>query len=187
MDENNGDHSVSVAKLEANRRNAQKSTGPTTEAGKARSRRNALKHGVLTSALLITERLGVKDRAEFTELLDGLRNDLMPSGPLEEMLTEKIAVCWWRQKRALEWELELVPNAFGSVAPAVDMTNRFNHFRFLELVSRTFGAQMDRILRYETTIQRELVYSLNQLERLQRTRKGEHLPAPVSVQLSGAE
>src|SRR5215472_11307748 len=121
MDENNGDHSVSVAKLEANRRNAQKSTGPTTEAGKARSRRNALKHGVLTSALLITERLGVKDRAEFGELLEGLRNDLMPSGALEEMLTEKIAVCWWRQKRALEWELELVPNAFGNDAPAVDM------------------------------------------------------------------
>jgi hypothetical protein len=43
---------------------------------------------------------------------------------------------------------------------------------------------MDRILRYETTIQRQLDRTLDQLERLQRSRKGEHVPAPVTVQLS---
>jgi hypothetical protein len=39
-------------------------------------------------------------------------------------------------------------------------------------------------LRYETTNKRRLVYAINQLERLQRARKGEHVPAPVSVQVS---
>ena len=42
----------------------------------------------------------------------------------------------------------------------------------------------DRILRCEPTIQRQLVYAINQLERLQRARKGEQVPALVSVQFS---
>jgi hypothetical protein len=46
----------------------------------------------------------------------------------------------------------------------------------------------DRLLkvdyRYETTIQRQLFYAINQLGRLQRARKEEHVPAPVSVQVS---
>lgn len=50
--------------------------------------------------------------------------------------------------------------------------------------SLPLGAELDRILRYETTIHRQLVYAINQLERLQRARKGEHIPAPVSVQVS---
>jgi hypothetical protein len=64
------------------------------------------------------------------------------------------------------------------------MLTNYGHCHLVEVFSRTFGAQMDRILRYQTTIQRELVHSLNQLERLQRARKGEHVPAPVSVQVS---
>ena len=54
-------------------------------------------------------------------------------------------------------------------------------------LSLPLGADLDRILRYETTIQRQLVYAINQLERLQRMRKGEHVPAPLSVQLSKDE
>jgi hypothetical protein len=46
------------------------------------------------------------------------------------------------------------------------------------------GAELDRILRYEMTIQRQLAYAINQLERIQTARKGEHVPAPLNVQLS---
>jgi hypothetical protein len=46
------------------------------------------------------------------------------------------------------------------------------------------GHELDRILRYETSIQRQLAYAINQLERLQRARKGGQVPAPVSVQFS---
>ena len=179
VSENNGDHSVSLTKLEANRRNAQKSTGPRTEVGKARSRRNALKHGVLASALIVTEGLEPRDRAEFNELLLGLQSDLMPVGTLEEMLTEKIAVCWWRQKRALECELSIVPHAFTD-EDSEEMLDNFQSWKSADRVSRTFGAQMDRIFRHETTIQRELVY----LNQLQRARKGEHVLAPMNRQIS---
>jgi hypothetical protein len=44
--------------------------------------------------------------------------------------------------------------------------------------------ELNRILRYEAGIQRQMVHAINQLERLQRASQGEHVPAPVSVQLS---
>jgi hypothetical protein len=40
---------------------------------------------------------------------------------------------------------------------------------------------MDRILRYRTTINRQLFQAMNQLERL---RKGENVPAPLTVQMT---
>jgi len=51
-------------------------------------------------------------------------------------------------------------------------------------ISLALGGDLDRVLRYETTIQGQLAYAIHELERLQRTRKGEHVPAPVSVQVS---
>lgn len=43
---------LSLQKLSANRRNAQLSTGPKTEAGKAKSALNAVKHGIFTKKCL---------------------------------------------------------------------------------------------------------------------------------------
>jgi len=40
---------------------------------------------------------------------------------------------------------------------------------------------LDKILRYETTLERQLYRALNQLERLQRTRLGEVIPPPISI------
>jgi len=42
---------ISERKLQANRANAKRSTGPKTEAGKAASRRNALKHGIASCSV----------------------------------------------------------------------------------------------------------------------------------------
>jgi hypothetical protein len=50
--------------------------------------------------------------------------------------------------------------------------------------SLPLGADLDRILRFGTTIQGQLAYAISQLERLQRARKGEQVPAPVSVPVS---
>jgi hypothetical protein len=108
MDENPDGFAISQRKLEANRLNAQRSTGPRTEEGKSQSRRNALKHGVLAPALLITKGECAEDPVEFEEMLGGFYEDLKPVGALEEMLVEKVAVCLWRQKRALRCEAGLV-------------------------------------------------------------------------------
>lgn len=54
-------------------------------------------------------------------------------------------------------------------------------------LSLPLDGDLDRILRYEALIQLQLVYAINQLERLQRIRKGEHVSAPVSLQVSRDE
>jgi hypothetical protein len=43
---------------------------------------------------------------------------------------------------------------------------------------------LDRILRYETKLERQLYRAMAQLERVQRMRSGEAIPAPLSVEIS---
>jgi hypothetical protein len=171
MEGNPNEISISPKRLKANRRNAQLSTGPRTEEGKSRSRRNALKHGVLAPVLLITEGEGAEDPAEFDELLVGLRGDLAPVGRLEEMLVEKVAICWWRHKRALRCEAGLLRRA--STSDPTNWETEMNPERaaITRHLSLPLEEDLDRLLRYETTIQRQLVYAINQLERLQRAPK----------------
>lgn len=96
---------VSEAKLIANRANAQKSTGPRTPKGKAWVKRNALRHGIFASEVLIRTGEGAEEAAAFAALLSALRVDLAPSGALEELLVEKLAVIVWRWRRLLRYEV----------------------------------------------------------------------------------
>ena len=59
----------------------------------------------------------------------------------------------------------------------------------LESVRRSIpeGPQLDRLLRYEAAISREIDRTLNQLERHQRTRLGQHVPAPINLNVNGPE
>jgi len=184
---NNGGSSISAAKLEANRRNAQLSTGPKTPKGKMQSRRNALKHGMLATDWFITVGDGAENATEFNEFLAALQEDLAPVGALEELLVEKIAICCWRQRRVLKCEAGM---AVHDLAFAVQR-NRIAGVivdPILERINRhltlPLSDKLDRLLRYETAVHRQLVYAINQLERLQRARKGEHVPAPVTLQVS---
>lgn len=46
--------------------------------------------------------------------------------------------------------------------------------------------EMDRLLRYETTISREIERTLNQLERLQRMRLGQAVPPPINLNVTSS-
>lgn len=86
--------------IAANRRNARKSTGPTTASGKAASSRNALRHGVL-SEKAVSE---FEERKQFDALLQGLVADLIPVTTIECMLVERLTILLWREKRLIEAE-----------------------------------------------------------------------------------
>src|SRR4051812_31580861 len=73
---------ISARKRLANRLNAQKSTGPKTAEGKARSRQNALKHG-LAGAGIVTH---AEDQAPLRERLDDWTADLNPTTTVESWL-----------------------------------------------------------------------------------------------------
>jgi len=94
-----GARRISEKKLAANRANAQKSTGPTSEAGKKSSRMNALTHGLLARETVI--RLGdyQEEFVEYLELLDDLWERYRPVGHAEELEVEIMAKCDWMEVR----------------------------------------------------------------------------------------
>ncbi len=84
------------AQIEANRINAQKSTGPRTPEGKAVVSRNAITHGLLARAGVIPG----EDEHEFQAHREGLLQQLRPGSPLEEALAQRVVDLSWRLQRA---------------------------------------------------------------------------------------
>jgi hypothetical protein len=94
---------MSYPQIEANRRNALKSTGPRTEAGKQRSRRNAVRHG-LTAATIIGSLEDAEDYAEFEA---GVIADYDAQSAVERELVLRLAGLLWRLRRATIMETGL--------------------------------------------------------------------------------
>ena len=78
----------SAARIAANRANALKSTGPTTAAGKARSRANAYRHGMAGDGVVLSP----ADEVEVAQLTAALASELRPRGPLDQILVRRAAV-----------------------------------------------------------------------------------------------
>jgi hypothetical protein len=90
---------LSPKKLDANRRNALKSTGPLSEEGKKISSMNALRHGLLAREVVIKLGDHQEDEREFLEFLDSVWNRHQPVGAEEEFEVQTIAACYWWKAR----------------------------------------------------------------------------------------
>ncbi len=88
---------TSQARIEANRRNAKKSTGPKTDEGKKRSRQNALKHGLeATTEILLDAAPNNAVAAEFERTRNDWLERMKPDDPLEEALLDAACRSSWR-------------------------------------------------------------------------------------------
>ena len=87
------------AQIEANRRNAQHSTGPKTPEGKVASSLNATKYGILSRQLLVQGEYLQESAEEFQRFWTEYHEQLAPVGPLEEMLVDQIVALNWRMRR----------------------------------------------------------------------------------------
>ena len=120
---------MSLKQIAANRRNAQKSTGPQTPAGRAVSKMNAVKHGILSKEVLVRGMFIKENGREFAALHQRFWEELMPVGPMEEMLVDQIVTTHWRLRRALKAES-------GEIALSVD-DGRWNR--------NTSASRLDRV------------------------------------------
>lgn len=93
---------LSEKKLEANRRNAQLSTGPRTPEGKAVVSRNAITHGLRASHTV----LFIEKGTDFRELCESLAAEYCPMSPTESCLVEDMALSRWKLAR-----LEAIENS----------------------------------------------------------------------------
>ena len=101
------------AQLAANLANAQASTGPRTEEGKAASSKNATKHGLFATHDFI--RPG--EEPLYAELDDSLRLDLAPSGILEHNLVDEIRRAMWRLRRCGQVEESFIATLDADAQP----------------------------------------------------------------------
>jgi hypothetical protein len=77
-----------------------KSTGPRTERGKERSKRNSIKYGIFSDIVVLRS----ESKIDFDALLSAFYEDRRPEGALEEVLVNKLVVLWWRLRRV--WTAE---------------------------------------------------------------------------------
>ena len=96
---------LSARKREANQRNAQLAKGPhdTSLTGL-----NAVKHGNLSGQVLIRAGKGKEDPEEFQQFSDAMREDLAPSGAIEELVVEELIGIAWRKRRVLTYESAVI-------------------------------------------------------------------------------
>ena len=95
----------SAAQFNANAQNAQSSTGPRTEEGKARSSQNAIKHGLTSNKALL---LPDEDEEEFRQFEANLKYTYASANHIEVDLVDDIISIQWRRKRAAAIEARIL-------------------------------------------------------------------------------
>ena len=92
--------SISNLQLAANRKNAQRSTGPRTPEGKKRSCLNALRHGLSGQVVVMPD----EDMQAYLAFIKDFVHDLHPVTEPEKQLAQDIANCQWRLNRSVSIE-----------------------------------------------------------------------------------
>jgi hypothetical protein len=128
---------MSPATQLANTANAQLSTGPRTEEGKRRSSQNARTHGLTAHHPVIPD----EDRAAFDQLRTQLQAETKPQGALQQIVFEELIHAAWNLCRVRTLEAELNPSAPD--------------------------AQLDRLARHHTRLERAFFRALRELKALQ--------------------
>src|SRR5688572_12891056 len=94
---------ITPRRLAANRRNAQRSTGPRTDAGKRRASCNALKHGLCSTYAC----LAGECPAAYATFVRELEDELQPRTPMQRALLPHIANLLWRIDRLPQAQAEM--------------------------------------------------------------------------------
>ncbi len=179
------------AQIRANRRNAQKSTGPRTSQGKAAISQNAVKHGLLARQVIITS----ESQADFRLYRARILAELTPVSPMESMLAERIVTLSWRLKRTGCIQNQTIdalnaPKAFDPLAkltqsllpkgPQPDPSESAPELALGRLAIKDFANArvLDRLLMYERRIEHSLYKTLLEFQRLHLIKNWSEVETP---------
>lgn len=179
---------TSDKQIVANIQNAQRGGVKTVE-GKAISKFNAIKHGLLSKEVLIKG----ESKQSLEELKQTLYEELRPSTQLEAILVDRIIANTWRLRRvlevernAMEWQKEDkdidVGFDFGEEKESEDHKKKQKLRK--KITKMVTHSDIDQILRYETTIERSIYRALHELQRLQAGRLGIKIPLPLALDVT---
>jgi len=183
---------LSPRELAARRANAKKCTGPRTNDGMAASRLNALKHGFFARDVVNPVLDGPARAEEFHSLLDALLEEFQPESARERILIDEVAASCWRIRRILRYECreswadEDAARRYATRAtPTETLLTSMGHDDNHRARRRTAGklrrsgldafvlpsySDVDKIVRIERIVKRNLYRALDSLERIQASR-----------------
>ncbi len=165
------------AQIKANRKNAQKSTGPRTEEGKETASQNAIKHSLCSCKNVIS----CESQDEYNLFREEMIDDLSPFGAMEEMLAERIVNLSWRLKRAVVFQNAVVE----SFADDILSSNLNGYIRSQnqakkgdmslvlgDTIRRDFSSSkvLEQLLVYEKRIESSLYKAAAEFRKLQKLR-----------------
>ena len=158
---------ISEKQLEANRRNAQRSTGPRTEEGKKTSALNARRHNLTGQVTAMTD----ADRIMHDAFSASLVESLAPEGAMETQLAQRIATDSWRLNRLSAIEDNLY--ALGHSAHSDDIETEHPEIHAALTAAKVFqeeSKQLQLLTLYEQRINRNIQKNLATLQALQAAR-----------------
>jgi len=118
---------ISKKSHDANRENAQHSTGPTSEAGKAAVRHNALKYGLRTRATI----LPWESETHYFQLWDELEAEWQPQTRTERAYLETMVTSQWLLRRMAVSEKQILTEIRDSVETQYKLLASVYKFRAL--------------------------------------------------------
>ena len=150
----------SPAQIEAARRNGARSRGPVTAEGKARSSRNALKHG-----LAALEHFVLEDEApsELDELAARLIAEVEPESEIEARLVKRMAIAFWKSERA-----ERIEVALFDAAPKLRPPQAGFEWEVADPLTTFDLKRFNAVRGYQAQQGRELSRCLKELRQLRR-------------------
>ncbi len=158
---------ISEKQLEANRRNAQRSTGPRTEEGKKASALNAHRHNLTGQVTAMTD----ADRIMHDAFSASLVESLAPEGAMEIQLAQRIATDSWRLNRLSAIEDNLY--ALGHSAHSDDIETEHPEIHAALTAAKVFqeeSKQLQLLTLYEQRINRNIQKNMAMLQALQTAR-----------------
>jgi hypothetical protein len=157
---------ATAAQIQANRANAQKSTGPRTPEGKETASQNAVTHGLLAREGIIRG----EDEEQYREHAETLMTQLSALSPLEEILADRIIDLTWRLKRAAQDQDAVFAALYEKQEAAQESQEPGGDAATLGrmlVADFTQEAVLERLQRYERRIESSLYRTLKELWRLQ--------------------
>ena len=162
---------ISEKQLEANRRNAEKSTGPRTAEGKAISSRNACRHNLTGQVTVMTD----EDRVALEKFSTGIIASLAPETAMERQLAHAIAQASWRLNRMCAVEDNIF--ALGFPGPEADFDANHPQVHAALTQARVFlenPKQFQLLTLYAQRTNRDIEKNMKLLKQLQSERKTTH-------------
>ncbi len=164
----------SLTQIDANRANAQFSTGPRTEAGKSRAALNARKHGLTSSHLIVV----ASEREAFASMHEALADELAPRGELESTLFDTILHANWNIRRCRILEAGLLENENG-VDPMLLEQNEAK-LRQLDRQARRHDSNFHRAVKQLRVLQTERAYREPLAPAVQNEPNAAAAPSPLA-------